>query len=290
MSQELNSVENYSEEAHENPNHNVAYNQNDETSSAIYNNEHYHPEYLPAYPVEHDDPRYFGYPSVEYGTELQYSEYSSPYSVSDNCTSQQSKFSLIQRPKDAIVTLLRPYIAEKYFPERIYRHCTPISTCAGTKTSQYKANVSLLEELNIPDSFEFILFPFYDYFDVILGLRDLKRLGLTIDTKRQTLRRNSLEIPFFCRIDFETRKIEIAPTSSIIKNIQTLYPEGTEIMVNDINNDRFHQIEFHPSSTFETALSVENGHYEFTRMPFGLKNAFQRVMDDILNDSEIKYV
>lgn len=47
----------------------------------------------------------------------------------------------------------------------------------------------------------------------------------------------------------------------------------------------FHQIEINPSDISKTAFSVENGHYEFVRMPFGLKNApstFQRVMDNIL--------
>lgn len=47
----------------------------------------------------------------------------------------------------------------------------------------------------------------------------------------------------------------------------------------------FHQIEMHPDDIEKTAFSVENGHYEFLRMPFGLKNApstFQRVMDDVL--------
>ncbi|XP_050507921.1 uncharacterized protein LOC126885399 [Diabrotica virgifera virgifera] len=47
----------------------------------------------------------------------------------------------------------------------------------------------------------------------------------------------------------------------------------------------FHQIEIDPKDIPKTAFSVENGHYEFTRMPFGLKNApstFQRVMDNIL--------
>ena len=47
----------------------------------------------------------------------------------------------------------------------------------------------------------------------------------------------------------------------------------------------FHQIEMHPDDVEKTAFNTENGHYEFLRMPFGLKNApstFQRVMDDVL--------
>lgn len=49
----------------------------------------------------------------------------------------------------------------------------------------------------------------------------------------------------------------------------------------------FHQIEMHPKDIGKTAFSVDRGHYEFVRMPFGLKNApstFQRVMDNVLND------
>lgn len=47
----------------------------------------------------------------------------------------------------------------------------------------------------------------------------------------------------------------------------------------------FWQIEVHSDSIQKTAFSVENGHYEFLKMPFGLKNApatFQRVMDHVL--------
>lgn len=47
----------------------------------------------------------------------------------------------------------------------------------------------------------------------------------------------------------------------------------------------FHQIEIDKKDIEKTAFSVENGHYEFIRMPFGLKNApatFQRVMDNVL--------
>lgn len=49
----------------------------------------------------------------------------------------------------------------------------------------------------------------------------------------------------------------------------------------------FHQIAVHPQDIPKTAFSVENGHYEFIRMPFGLKNApatFQRLMDNVLKE------
>lgn len=47
----------------------------------------------------------------------------------------------------------------------------------------------------------------------------------------------------------------------------------------------FHQIEMHPDDIKKTAFTVENGHYEYCRMPFGLKNApstFQRAMENVL--------
>ena len=53
----------------------------------------------------------------------------------------------------------------------------------------------------------------------------------------------------------------------------------------------FHQIEMDPDDVEKTAFSVEGGHYEFIRMPFGLKNApstFQRVMDNVLRDLQGK--
>lgn len=49
----------------------------------------------------------------------------------------------------------------------------------------------------------------------------------------------------------------------------------------------FHQIEMDPDHQFKTAFSTAMGHFQFTRMPFGLKNApatFQRAMNNILGE------
>ena len=54
----------------------------------------------------------------------------------------------------------------------------------------------------------------------------------------------------------------------------------------------FHQIEMESDSQSKTAFSTPNYHLEFTRMPFGLKNApstFQRLMDNILRGVANEY-
>lgn len=73
-------------------------------------------------------------------------------------------------------------------------------------------------------------------------------------------------------------------------------PEINEVLANLGDNSwftiidlksGFHQIPLKESDIEKTAFSVNNGKFEFTRLPFGLKNApaiFQRTLDDILRE------
>ena len=47
----------------------------------------------------------------------------------------------------------------------------------------------------------------------------------------------------------------------------------------------YHQVETHPDDRVKTAFSIPDGHFEYQRMPMGIKNApatFQRLMDTVL--------
>jgi len=49
----------------------------------------------------------------------------------------------------------------------------------------------------------------------------------------------------------------------------------------------FHQILMDSQDSIKTAFSTPNGHYEYKKMPFELKNTptiFQRLMDNVLMD------
>lgn len=73
-------------------------------------------------------------------------------------------------------------------------------------------------------------------------------------------------------------------------------PEITDILANLGQNkyfstldlkSGFHQIPLKKADMEKTAFSVNNGKYEFTRLPFGMRNApaiFQRTLDDVLRE------
>lgn len=57
-----------------------------------------------------------------------------------------------------------------------------------------------------------------------------------------------------------------------IENILDQLGYSKYFITSDLANG-FHQIETHPKDIHKTAFSTPFGHYEFLRMPFGLKNS-----------------
>lgn len=133
-------------------------------------------------------------------------------------------------------SLIRPILAEQHFPNSIYTSKHTLVTCTGNSKTQFKSKIPLLQEFGINNELEFILYNFHDYFDGIIGLRDLRKLGLDVKLSEQKLCNNFTEIPLYYREDFDLQKIEIPPTSIIVKNIYTNLPEGPELFFPHIHN------------------------------------------------------
>lgn len=93
------------------------------------------------------------------------------------------------------------------------------------------------------------------------------------------------------RLVIDYRKLNDAtiPDKYPIPNINDILPQLSKskfFSVIDLKSG-FHQIPLKESDMKKTAFSVNNGKYEFTRLPFGLKNApsiFQRALDDVLRE------
>ncbi|KAK9877350.1 hypothetical protein WA026_017747, partial [Henosepilachna vigintioctopunctata] len=159
-------------------------------------------------------------------------------------------------------SLLRPYIAEKYFPNKIFKSETPIITCTGQSKAHSKARIPIFNELKslnktLDETIEFVLFEFHDYFDGILGMRDIRRMNLNIDPTNNILFNNQINIPFKYRNQFNTQSFEIPPHTSIMKKLKTSLPNG-EVIIPDLSANSI--------KIFNSILKINNGYtnLEFT--------------------------
>lgn len=134
-------------------------------------------------------------------------------------------------------SLIRPYIAEKHYPETIFSSNTPIVTCAGSREANFKAHIPIFKEFfPLDDKLEFVLFNFHNYFDGIIGIRDLRKLDLNIDLKNKRLFNKRVSIPLHYRDEFDTQKIEIPPQSTEIKRLKINLPDCT-VLIPEISNE-----------------------------------------------------
>lgn len=90
-------------------------------------------------------------------------------------------------------------------------------------------------------------------------------------------------------IDYRKLNEQTVPDKYPIPEINDVLPQlgkNKLFSVLDLKSG-FHQIPLREGDRQKTAFSVNNGKYEFTRLPFGLRNApsiFQRTLDDILRE------
>ena len=88
-------------------------------------------------------------------------------------------------------------------------------------------------------------------------------------------------------VDFRTPNEKVVGDAYPLPNITDILDhlgKAQYFSVFDLANG-FHQIETHPEDRAKTAFSTPRGHFEYLRMPMGIKNApatFQRLMDNVL--------
>jgi hypothetical protein len=146
------------------------------------------------------------------------------------------------------VSIIRPSVAETNFPSSIYYGNSKIKTATGEKEIKFKADIPAFSEFCSNDIFRFLLYDFHDFFDGIIGLRDLLKLKLSIDLTNNRLISDSLIIPLYFRQPDEKSftnadalsRIEINAVeddnSSIIVNIGDTMTEISQVTDEYLNN------------------------------------------------------
>lgn len=109
----------------------------------------------------------------------------------------------------------------------------------GTRKTQGKINVPILQEYNIGKNVEMIMYNFHDYFDGIIGIKTLQENNLNINFSKMHLTNGEITIPFQYRTDFENQNFEIPSNSIQVCHFNTNIADGTEILTPLINNEAY---------------------------------------------------
>lgn len=132
-------------------------------------------------------------------------------------------------------SILKPTIAEKFYPHCIYREPNTIKTAIGSETTQFQAKIPAFLEFSEDYTIDFILFDFHNFFDGVIDLKDLINLQLNIDLVNKKLVGFNFAIPFKYRTPYEANFcITLNPNEKALKQIPVSVYEG-DIIINKTN-------------------------------------------------------
>lgn len=156
-------------------------------------------------------------------------------------------------------SMLRPSIVEKYYPNLIFRDPSQLKTSLGEKEIQFKAIIPAFEEFQSDYEIEFILFQFHEFFDGILGLKELKNLDLTINFTNQILYNDFVQIPFYYRQPYETSfTFEISPRESLVRDYPVNISDGEIIIPRCYINNLFIPETLTYASNYRACFEIYN--------------------------------
>jgi hypothetical protein len=108
-------------------------------------------------------------------------------------------------------SIIRPSIAEQYYPSTIFQDTCVIKTATGQKKLKYKADIPAFDELKTGKTLNFMLYDFHEFFDGIIGTRDLLKMKFVINLAEKLLtNKHGTNIPLYYR-----KRDETLPTFSI---------------------------------------------------------------------------
>lgn len=96
-------------------------------------------------------------------------------------------------------SILNSQKTQEYFANKIYHSPSNLKTGTGEKTVLFKADIPCFPEFNSPGNINYILFDFHEYFDGIIGLKELLKFKAHIDFVNKKLISNNFELPIYFR-------------------------------------------------------------------------------------------
>lgn len=124
-------------------------------------------------------------------------------------------------------SILKPSIAEQFYPKCIYQSNNTIKTAVGSQMAKFQASIPAFPEFVTNYKIDFILFDFHDYFDGVLGLTDLINMNFNIDLCNKQLVGTNIKIPFSYRKALDTCfSFSVNPFEKIVKNMPVSVYEG----------------------------------------------------------------